>query len=133
MSEERITNGVIEIETGSTKHPDAATMEDGRVSATIGVYVGGSVAEAAEKYGEEFVHEQYVRSVVVAAQGKVRRALDQGIAIDKVEAEFNDLDPTEKSAGIADPQAQALRAFNKMDEGSQAQLLEALKSKLAGM
>ena len=133
MSEERITNGVIQVETGSTKHPDAAHSEDGRVSATISFFVGDSIADAAEKYGEDFVYEQYIRSVVVAAQGKVRRALDQGIAIDKVEAEFNDLDPTEKSAGIADPQAQALRAFNKMDEGAQAQLLEALKSKLAGM
>ena len=115
--------GYQRIETGSTKHPDAKESEDGKVTAVIGVYVGGSIAEAVDKYGEEFVFENYVRNLVVAAQGKVRRALDQGVPVSKVEDEFDDLDPTEKSSGIADPQVAAMRAYQRMSDEEKAKFL----------
>lgn len=113
--------GYERVVTGSTKHPDAADAEDGRVEAVIGVYVGDNLREAVEKYGEDFVYENYVRSVVVAAQGKVRRELDNGTPVAAVEQEFDDLDPTEKRTTIQDPQAQAMRAFQKMSEEQKEQ------------
>lgn len=112
--------GYERIVTGSTKHPDAQDSEDGRVEAVIGVFVGDNLKEAVEKYGEDFVYENYVRSVTVAAQGKVRRELDQGTPVSAVEDELDDLDPTEKRTTVQDPQAQAMRAFNKMDEDQKA-------------
>jgi len=119
--------GYIRIETGSTKHPDAKDSEDGKVTAVIGVFVGNNLKQAVEKYGEEFVLDNYKRSVIVTAQGKVRRELDQGIPVSQVEENLDDLDPTEKSAGIQDPQAQAMRAYQKMDEAQRAEFLRLMK------
>jgi len=112
--------GYILVETGSTKHPDAADSEDGKVVAEIGVKVGDNLKEAVETYGEDFVYDNYVRQVVVSAQGKVRRELDQGTPVSAVEAEFDDLDPTEKRTTVQDPQAQAMRALNKMSPEEKA-------------
>jgi len=112
--------GYILIETGSTKHPDAEDSEDGKVVAEIGVKVGDSLKEAVETYGENFVYNNYVRQVIVSAQGKVRRELDQGTPVSAVEAEFDDLDPTEKRTTVQDPQAQAMRALNKMSPEEKA-------------
>lgn len=106
--------GYIAVETGSTKHPDAESAEDGKVTATIGVNVGDNLREAVELYGEDFVYDNYVRQVVVSAQGKVRRELDAGTPVSAVEQEFDDLDPTEKRTSVQDPQAQAMRALKKM-------------------
>lgn len=119
--------GYERIVTGSTKHPDAAEAEDGRVEAVIGVKVGDNLREAVEAYGEDFVYENYVRSVVVAAQGKVRRELDNGAPVSAVEAELDDLDPTEKRTTVQDPQAQAMRAFQKMDEEQKAKFREIME------
>lgn len=121
--------GYIRIETGSTKHPDAKDAEEGKVTAVIGVFVGASLKNAVEKYGEEFVFENYKRSVVITSQGKVRRELDQGIPVAQVEENLDDLDPTEKSAGIQDPQAQAMRAFQKMDDSQRAEFLKLMAQK----
>lgn len=112
--------GYINVETGSTKHPDAENTEDGKVVATIGVEVGESLRDAVELYGEEFVYDQYIRSVTVAAQGKVRRELDKGVPVNTVEQELDDLDPTEKRTTVKDPQAQAVAAWNNMDEDEKA-------------
>jgi len=112
--------GYVEVTTGSTKHPDAKDAEDGKVEAVIGVKVGDSLREAVEEYGEEFVFDQYVRSVTVAAQGKVRRELDKGVPVNTVENELDDLDPTEKRTTVKDPQAQAVAAWKNMDEEQKA-------------
>lgn len=112
--------GYIAVTTGSTKHPDAKDAEDGKVEAVIGVKVGDSLREAVEEYGEEFVFDQYVRSVTVAAQGKVRRELDKGVPVNTVENELDDLDPTEKRTTVKDPQAQAVAAWKNMDEEQKA-------------
>lgn len=108
--------GYISVETGSTKHPDAEDAEDGKVTAKIGVFVGDTLREAVEEYGEEFVYNNYVRQVVVTTQGKVRRELDAGAPVSSVEENFDDLDPTEKRSTVQDPQAQAMRALKNMDE-----------------
>lgn len=120
--------GYIRVATGSTKHPEAKESEDGRIEAVIGVFVGDTLKEAVEKYGEDFVHGNYVRSVVVASQGKVRRELDQGTPVAAVEQEYDDLDPTEQKSSIQDPQAQAMRAFNKLDPEKKKQLLAAMQN-----
>lgn len=119
--------GYERIETGSTKHPDAKESEDGRVVAVIGVYVGEDLKSAVEKHGEEFVFSNYKRSVVITSQGKVRRELDQGIPVSTVEENLDDLDPTEKASTIQDPQAQAMRAFQKMDDAQREQFLSLMK------
>lgn len=116
--------GYISVETGSTKHPDADSAEDGKVTAVIGVKVGDNLREAVEEYGEDFVYDNYVRQVVVSAQGKVRRELDQGTPVSAVEQEFDDLDPTEKRTTVQDPQAQAMRALNKMSPEQKARFRE---------
>lgn len=112
--------GYIEVTTGSTKHPDAEQAEDGKVEAVIGVKVGDSLRDAVEEYGEEFVYDQYIRSVTVAAQGKVRRELDKGVPVSTVEQELDDLDPTEKRTTVKDPQAQAMAAWKNMDPEQKA-------------
>lgn len=119
--------GYLRIETGSTKHPDAKDSEDGKVVATIGVFVGDSLKDAVQKYGEDFVMDNYKRSVIVTAQGKVRRELDQGVPVGQVEENLDDLDPTEKSAGITDPTVQAMRAFQKMDPAQREEFLKSLQ------
>lgn len=119
--------GYLRIETGSTKHPDAKDSEDGKVTAVIGVFVGDSLKDAVEKYGEDFVMDNYKRSVIVTAQGKVRRELDQGVPVTQVEENLDDLDPTEKSAGITDPTVQAMRAFQKMDPAQREEFLKSLQ------
>jgi len=127
MSEEIKNNpSYITIETGSQKHPEAQNTEDGRVVASVEIFVGKDLEEAVEKYGEEFILESYKRSVIVSVQGKVRRALDQGISVAKVEEEFNHSDPTEKATTVADPQALALRAFNRMSPEEREKFLALL-------
>lgn len=116
--------GYIRIETGSTKHPDAAESEDGRVAATIGVFVGENLQEAVDKYGEDFVRDNFIRSVVVATQGKVRRELDSGVPINTVEDNLDDLDPTEQRASVTDPQAQAMKALQRMTPEQKAAFRE---------
>lgn len=108
-------DGYVEVVTGSTKHPDAEQAEDGKVEAVIGIKVGNTLREAVEKYGEDFVFNQFIRSVTVSAQGKVRRELDKGIPVSSVEQELDDLDPTEKRTTVKDPQAQAMSAWKNMD------------------
>lgn len=116
--------GYTRIETGSTKHPEAAESEDGRVVARIGVYTGDTLEEAIERYGEEFVFSNYKRSVIVASQGKVRRELDAGTPISTVEDNLDDLDPTEQRSTIQDPQVQAMRAFNNMSDEQKEQFMK---------
>lgn len=127
QEETTLGSGYIKIETGSQKHPEAKESEDGRVVATIEVYVGESLKDAVEKYGEDFVMENYKRSVIVACQGKVRRELDQGVPVATVEDNLNDLDPTEKQSTIQDPQVQAMKAFQRMSPEEQAQYLKLIQ------
>lgn len=116
------------ITTGSTKHPEAKNSENGTAEAAIGVFLGDTLADAVEKYGEDFVFNNYKRNVVVSVQGKVRRALDAGTPISTVEEEFDDLDPTEQRSTIQDPQVIAMRAFMKMDPEKQAEFLAGIQA-----
>lgn len=125
-----VTNGgYIKVTTGSTKHPDAKASESGRIEAVVDVYAGETIADAVSKYGEDFVHAKYIKALVIDVQATVRRELDKGIPVNKVEEELNDLDPTEKRTGIADPQAQALAAWNKMSEADRETFLAATGQK----
>jgi len=116
----------IEITTGSTKHPDAKGTEEGRVEVVTTLKIGDTLKDAVEFYGEDFVFDCYQRSVVVAAQGKIRRAMDEGIPLSTVEQEFDDLDPTEKKSSITDPETLAMRAVSKMSPEQLAKFREIL-------
>ena len=119
--------GFVLVTTGSTKHPDAEASETGKVEASITVFVGESVQDAIDKYGEEFVFDNYERSLVISAQNRVRRELDNGVPISNVEKDLDDLDPTEKRASTASPMSTALRSVSKMTPEEKAALLAQLQ------
>lgn len=121
------------VTTGSSKHPDAAHSEDGRVEANTSLFVGNTedpaqgLEEAIEKYGHKFVHDQFIRSVTVSTQGKVRRELDNGVPVTKVEEIYDDCDPTETRSSTKDPVSSAMSAFSKMSDEEKAQFIASLE------
>lgn len=125
--ENNLAPGYINVTTGSTKHPDAADAEGGKVEATISLFVGASLEEAVEKYGEEFVYDNYERSLVISAQNRVRRELDTGVPVAQVEKDLDDLDPTEKRSSSASPMSTALKSIGQMSPEEKAALLAQLQ------
>lgn len=89
---------------------------------------GGNLQEAVEKFGEEVVFSNYLRSGKIAIQAAMRRYLATGVEGDALQEKVNAIKLGVAAERIVDPGQQALNAFARMTPEQQLEILQKLKS-----
>jgi hypothetical protein len=108
-----------------------ATKKIGDVekTSTIQCDFGGSLKTAVEKFGEEVVYSNFVRSAVITAQAAMRRFLEDGKAQEEILAKMAGWRPGVPLERVVDPVASFMARFTAASPEEQEKLLADLRAK----